>query len=302
LLLFVLAFLASVLVTPATAFMAAKMGWVSHSVNLQGKHPSLLGGPAVLVSMLIALLSTSMLPAGTVALPFWGGLGLIVTMGLVDDFRVLKPRAKLIIQIISAFLFLIWWLHAGRISNGFWAPLYFFWLLGITNGLNLLDNMDGLAPGVGAIASLFLALVLFDPAPTQSAAFDWGRPVLLSLSGALTGFVVFNFPPARIYLGDSGSHLAGFSLAALSLAGIHSSSTPASKLYLPVLILAIPILDTTFVTISRLQRRIPVSQGGKDHLSHTLLGLGMTETKVALLFYFAALVFGIVASLAAPPG
>jgi UDP-GlcNAc:undecaprenyl-phosphate GlcNAc-1-phosphate transferase len=194
-------------------------------------------------------------------------------MGVIDDLHPLKPFMKLGFQVIAVLVFLF--LTPPAVlpfhGTGFWPGelVLFIWLLGITNALNLLDNMDGLTAGVGAVAALGLAFVGLGP-----------QYVLFPLAGALVGFLVFNHSPAKIYLGDSGSHLVGFSLATLPLFGL-----PQSQSWIPVVVLVVPIIDTTFVTVTRLMRGVSPFRGGKDHISHRLVEKGWSKSQVAWMVY-----------------
>jgi UDP-GlcNAc:undecaprenyl-phosphate GlcNAc-1-phosphate transferase len=281
---FLLSGVISLVVTPLVRRLAVKRDWVSPAATTGNTHPATLGGMAVL----IAIFCTTILVGGTtslVQLPYiWIAVALMFAMGMVDDFIVLSPRAKLVAQVAVIVLFLGSLARSGHHPVSLWTPLFFLWLLGVTNALNLLDNMDGLTPGVGAIIASGMALVYFG-----GDASTPGR-MLLALSGALAGFLIFNFHPARIYLGDAGSHLVGFMLAAMPLYAF--STNPGTWwpaiLTAPVFLLA-PISDTTFVTLSRLHRRVPVSLGGKDHISHRLRQAGLCERTVALIFYVVAL-------------
>ena len=165
--------------------------------------------------------------------------------------------------------------------------LTFFWLVGISNAINLLDNMDGLAGGVSFIAACVLIYFL------------WGTPdpfllvLALSLAGAILGFLVFNFPPARVFMGDSGSMFLGFSLAAIAVARKTQASNVFAVIGVPTLLFLLPILETTFVTITRILRGQSPSQGGTDHTSHRLIAFGLTERQAVLVLYVIAIVSGV---------
>ncbi|MFQ5738760.1 MAG: glycosyltransferase family 4 protein [Acidobacteriota bacterium] len=288
---FALAVFFSLILNPVARYLAVKGGWQSHSANRKGLHPAMSGGVAVLLTLTAALL----LAAGTALfanlLPYWIGTAMLFAMGLVDDWVVLSPRTKLGCQVLAVSVFLALMIRQEQLAVSFWLPLFFLWLLGVTNSLNLLDNMDGLAAGVGATAALTLALI--EPGWTSSlSSLSDSSLVLLALSGSLLGFLVYNFHPARIFLGDSGSHLVGFTLAALPFYSLDAVDPGSDwrQLLVPPLVLLVPITDTIFVTFTRLRRRAPVSQGGKDHLSHRLAARGCPEWAVAILFYLAAAV------------
>ncbi len=202
-------------------------------------------------------------------------------LGLVDDLLKLRPLAKLAGQIAAASVLVV--SGIGVWLTGFYAVdvvLSLFWFVGITNALNLLDNMDGLAAGVAAIAGAYLA-VLF--------AFEGATELMtlaMAFTAALVGFLAHNYPPARIFMGDSGSLFVGLLLGGLALAPVPGlSRNLAAVLAAPVLILGVPILDTTLVTVGRLLEGRPVSEGGRDHTSHRLVALGLPETRTVWLLW-----------------
>jgi len=161
-----------------------------------------------------------------------------------------------------------------------------FWLVGITNAINLLDNMDGLAGGVALIASAFLGYLSF-----RSGDLDL-LYMTIALCGSILGFLVFNFPPAKIFMGNSGSLFLGFTLAELAVAKRTTASNVLAVFGSPLLIFMLPILDTTLVTITRLLRGQSPAQGGKDHTSHRLVYFGLGERQVVLILYCVALFSG----------
>jgi UDP-GlcNAc:undecaprenyl-phosphate GlcNAc-1-phosphate transferase len=235
----------------------------------RGVRPSRLGGLALAAGLVAGSL------AGDVAglKPYWIGVLVVFAMGLTDDLIVLRPWTKLTAQAAAAILFLCF------LGWSWWTPIFFLWLVGVTNSMNLLDNMDGLASGVGAVAAL--SFYVLAPAPP-----------FIAIAGALLAFLVFNFYPARIYMGDGGSHLVGFTLAALPLL--------VKGLYLAPLILLVPIADTAFVAITRVARGVSPFKGGKDHLSHRLNRAGVPVPVIAVLFSALTAALGLVAWLAGP--
>lgn len=204
---------------------------------------------------------------------FWLALALLFVMGLIDDCFSLSPMTKLAVQLASAALFVmllppgIWGGELESVLGGGAFVIWILWLVGMTNAVNLLDNIDGLTPATGLAAALgFLWL---------GDGSDW---ILMPMAGALAGFLCLNAYRARIHLGDSGSHLVGFSLATLPLFGL-----PWERAWIPALVLIVPIADTTFVTISRIRRGVSPFLGGKDHLSHRLVRRGWPSWLVMVL-------------------
>jgi len=224
----------------------------------------------------------------------WEGLlvgsTLAFLVGLVDDFIVMDPLPKLFGQLLAASILLL--SGIGVWLTGIYAvdaALSLLWFVGLTNAVNLLDNMDGLAAGVSLIAGVYLA-VLFALEGTPGLAV-----LALAFSAALLGFLAHNYPPARIFMGDSGSLFIGLFLAGLALAPAEGlSRSLAGVLAAPVLILGVPILDTALVTVGRLLEGRPVSQGGKDHTSHRFVHLGMTEKRTVWLLWGLAALGGAV--------
>ena len=215
-------------------------------------------------------------------------------VGLVDDLLHVKPYQKLIGQILgSAFvvyygLSLPW---TGSILLN--MALAIFWLIGITNAINLLDNMDGLASGIAIIAAGFLALSFVNTGQFTEAL------MLLIFAGALLGFLFYNSNPASIFMGDCGSMFVGFFLASSALINVSGGRSRSflPVLAVPILVLFIPIFDTTFVTVLRKLSGRAASQGGRDHTSHRLVALGMSERHAVWMLYGFAALSGVLAIL-----
>jgi UDP-GlcNAc:undecaprenyl-phosphate GlcNAc-1-phosphate transferase len=251
----------------------------------------LLGGVAIAVGVLPVLAWIGghgrLRPLLVVAL-------LTAIVGLVDDLRPLRPPVKLVAQIVVAGI-LIQLDFVLRLTT--WPAanilLTLLWVVGITNAVNLLDNMDGLAAGMAVIAAGF-RLAFF------GLEGDWaGATVTAAFMGAVSAFLVRNFPPAKIFMGDAGSLFVGLLLSGLCLVtdSAYYSRGIAAVLVLPVLLLLIPIFDTTFVTVTRLVTGRPVSQGGRDHTSHRLVALGIGERRVLAFLYAVSVVSGLLALL-----
>ncbi|MCZ7589579.1 MAG: hypothetical protein M5U27_12145 [Gaiella sp.] len=220
------------------------------------------------------------------------GCALLFVAGLVDDVRHLSPLAKLAAQLAAAGIAIAAGLRVELVANDLLgAAIAVFWLVGITNAFNLLDNMDGLAATLATVACFYFAI---DAATVH--ANDMVLVLALSLAFACLGFLRFNLRPgdgARVFMGDAGSQLLGFLLAALGLAASWTTAgTTVATMLLPLLVLAIPILDTTLVTVRRLAERRPVTQGGKDHTSHRLVYYGLSETKAVALLALIAVALG----------
>ena len=217
-------------------------------------------------------------------------------VGLLDDIINVKPYQKLIGQLIGATFVVGFDLTlplTGYELIDIWITV--FWLVGITNAVNLLDNMDGLAAGIAAIGAMSLAIGFYANGQSTEVIF---AAVFI---GALAGFLVFNFNPASIFMGDCGSMFVGFLLASTVLIGQSGGRTRSvfTILAVPVLILFVPIFDTTFVTVLRKLWGRKASQGGRDHTSHRLVALGLSERSAVLMIYGFAVAAGALSLLVA---
>jgi UDP-GlcNAc:undecaprenyl-phosphate GlcNAc-1-phosphate transferase len=249
----------------------------------------LLGGAAIFVAFVVAFLVAG--PRFPLGYTLLAGTSGIFALGLMDDIFGLNPQVKLVGQVI---------ISALMVANGItveiipWPvvsiPLTIFWIVGLTNAFNLLDNMDGLAAGIAAIASGVLFIFSIQAGEYTVAALS------AALGGAALGFLIFNFHPASMFMGDCGSMVLGFSLACFSIIGTwrHATNLIVS-LTVPILVLGIPIFDTTFVTITRKLRGVPISQGGRDHISHHLVRLGLSERKAVVVLYFVSILISALA-------
>ncbi|HYU19734.1 MAG TPA: hypothetical protein VEQ11_13685 [Chloroflexota bacterium] len=286
----------AMLLTPAAGRLAGRIGLVSHPRGDRWhRSPTpLLGGVAIFLAIVPLFL---LVPQPVQAHPFdrFGGLllggTLIFALGLFDDIRTLPPYTKLLGQIVAACV-VVAGLPIGKFMP--WSvlvvPVTIFWIVGVTNAFNLLDNMDGLSAGIAAIVALTLFAYNYLQGDQQTAL------LCLLIAGAAGGFLVFNFNPARIFMGDSGSLLVGYLLSGMVVLGAaKATSELALALLVPVGVMALPILDTTLVTIMRALHSRPISQGGRDHLSHRLVALGLNERSAVLVLYAVSGLFGMLA-------
>jgi UDP-GlcNAc:undecaprenyl-phosphate GlcNAc-1-phosphate transferase len=223
------------------------------------------------------------------------GVTIVFVAGLVDDLRHLSPIAKLAAQVTAAVVVLASGLDVEIVGNDIvaWA-IGLLWLVGITNAFNLLDNMDGLAATLAVVSCAYFAIDALTEHENETVL-----ALALALGLACAGFLPFNLRPRRgaaVFMGDSGSLVIGFGLASLALAASWTvAGTTVATVLLPLLVLAIPILDTTLVTIARLVEKRPVTQGGRDHTSHRLVYYGLSETKAVLLLAIVASTIGATA-------
>lgn len=297
------AFLISFAMTPLVRSLALRNGWVARprSDRWHKKKTALMGGIAIFTGAAIPLLIIGdfhsiwkkVIHAGNggalpdIAAVVLCGATLLFILGLVDDFFSLKPQNKLIGQIVVASMvvflgFRLNWFVSMTLDT----MVTLVWIVGITNAFNLLDNMDGLCAGITLIASLALAaLYLGNDAGAVSVA--------LVIGGSCLAFLLYNFNPASIFMGDCGSLVLGFSLSVLSLYhGEFIAKNPLSKFAVPLLMLMVPLADTTLVTIIRLLSGRKASTGGRDHASHRLVLMGFSEKSAVLCLYGIGLISG----------
>ena len=221
---------------------------------------------------------------------------IIFLFGLWDDAHRLSPQWKLIGQILGTIILIsqgvqIRMLGSMTLLN---IVLTFVWIIGITNAFNLVDSMDGLVVGLAAIASAFFMLVTVDAGQTSLSLLS---AIIL---GSSIGMMYFNALPARTFLGDSGAQFLGFVLAALAIAYTPPGLPQPSSWFVPILLLSVPIFDTSLVTISRLKQRKAVYQAGLDHTYHRLVNLGLPPSRAVLTMHLSAIVSGCLAFMALP--
>lgn len=281
-------FAAGLALVPVCRLLAFRFGLVAQpKQDRWHKRPTpLLGGVAIALPPLIG--SALLLGDASMRVALIGCAGMFL-VGLADDVRQLKPSTKLVAEIAFASLLMFFGYRLDWVeSNTLDALLTLVWLVGITNGLNLLDNMDGLCAGIAAIAALALLAGIY-PVLGASASALW----LAMVAGSTVAFLLFNFHPARIFMGDSGSLFLGLALATVALQLPHDGGAASSVLSVmaaPLLVLLVPIFDTTLVTLSRLSSGRRPSQGGRDHSSHRLVAIGLPErTAVFVLWALAGL-------------
>ena len=310
------AVLAGVLVTPVVIRVAVARGiYDAPGARRIHTHPiPRLGGVAICTATAVGV-ALAMLLDGRGGLEFtaahrdffigilFGG-GILFVAGLIDDLRSLRPAAKMAAQcaaalVVYAFGFRVETLNVGQVEFTLgWLsiPLTVVWVVGVTNAFNLIDGLDGLATGIALVAL----------GTTLAVALSLGNPevvvVCVTLIGALLGFLRYNFNPARIFLGDSGSLMVGFMLAVLSVHGSQMSATAVLAI-VPLFALALPLLDTSLAMLRRWLRGVPMSKADARHIHHQLLALGFTHRRAVFVLYAAAIALAVLGlSIAfAPP-
>jgi len=307
---FLVAFLAAACLTPLVRALAFRLGAVSHPGGRHVHHKAVprLGGIAIFAAFLMpigALLFVDSSVAQIVRDQGWkaasllAGATALTALGVADDTRGVRAVLKLAVQVaVAAFTFACGFrINAialplvGPMSMGVFAfPVTVLWIVGIVNAVNLIDGLDGLAAGV----VLFAALTNFAIANIAGSVFI--AVVMAATAGALLGFLLFNFNPARIFMGDSGSYLLGYVLAASVLAGTTAQkASTAVSLIVPCLALGVPIFDTLFTMIRRFLERRPLFSPDRGHIHHRLLDIGLTHRRAVLTLYGVSAVFSITA-------
>jgi len=287
-------FFLSLVFTPIVRALAMKFGIIAYPrADRWHKNPTaLMGGIAIYLAFLVTSIWFGLLNRNFLGL--FAGASLLFIIGLIDDKIRITPYFKLFVQIIAACIPVFWSLIIGLpFNNIFIFPLMIFWIVGVTNSFNLLDNIDGLACGIASITAFMLFVSL-------SISGDHVLSLVsLVICGAALGFLPYNFSRAKIFMGDSGSMFLGFCLAVVSISsasGKHITNVLTTML-IPVLILGVPIFDTLFVMIGRKLKGRSMFEGGKDHTSHRLVMLGIPQKRTVLLLYFLSIVFGLIALL-----
>lgn len=304
-----LALIISLIITPIVKQLAIRWG-VMDKPDQRKVHQQLMprmGGLAIFLSFALVVLITQ--PLSKTIIGLLVGSAWIISVGIVDDFKGLSPKVKLMGQIIGALILIAFGLRVDFITNPFSEgmlilgklaiPITVLWIIGVTNAVNLIDGLDGLAAGTSGIAALTMALVVLSQYILSPELFVGSLmviPLALILLGSLLGFLKYNFHPAQIFMGDSGSMFLGFTLAALAITGLAKGAAVIS-VFIPIVILGIPILDTFFAILRRYLNKQPIFQPDKHHLHHCLLEKGLSHKQTVLVIYGINLVLGASAVL-----
>jgi len=250
-----------------------------------------LGGAAIYVGCIAALLVLGDRFYVSQLVSILVGATLVSFLGVWDDRRGLRPLLKLAVQVLATGILMISGIQVGFLHNpalNLIATL--LWVVGVTNALNLLDNMDGLSGGVATVACIFFFLLAAMSGQYLVAT------LAAALLGACIGFLYYNLNPASIFMGDTGSLFIGFVLAALGIKLRFPDNVDFVTWMIPVVVLGLPILDTALVVISRLRRGLnPLTSPGKDHVSHRLVTMGATRREAVLMLYLVCCALGVVA-------
>lgn len=298
------AFLISLISTPIVIKLALYCGIVDHP-NERKVHEGVMprmGGLSMYIGLILTyfmLVYFELFEPVRFINAFLIGATLIVITGVLDDNFQLSPKQKLIGQTLAAFVVVFYGekvnlihipLFDGTVQLGwFGIPITILWVVGVTNAINLIDGLDGLAAGVSGIAALSLFSVSLLMGNMVVAV------ILITLVGAIIGFLFFNFHPAKIFMGDTGSLFLGFSLATLSL--LEFKQVTIITFIIPIMILGVPIADTLFAMFRRYLNGVPMTSPDKNHLHHRLLSRGLSHKKVVMVIYAISSFFGLLAVL-----
>ena len=282
-------FILSVFITPFIIKLSHRYGLVAvPKENRWHKKPTaLLGGVGIYLSFIIPALI--FVPLNKLTIGIFFCITAIFGLGLYDDLREVKPYTKFVFQVVVTIIVILFGLKIKIIPHVYIAiPLTVFWIVGITNALNILDNMDGLSCGITLVSSICIFIYAMQNNLYLVMLFS------SVLSGTTLGFLIFNFNPAKIFMGDCGSLFLGFLLSTITILGTWQEATNLLfVLIVPLFILVIPIFDTTLVTFYRKKHGQLVSQGGKDRSSHRLVFLGLSEKRAVFILMGISLFFGI---------
>jgi len=321
-----LAAIVTAALAPLAALLARRLGALEQPPDV-GQHPTpapvpTMGGLAMAVAVLVSLGFAALLPdfrrlfietSEPVAL--LTGVLIIVAVGVLDDLRPLPPPVKLAGQIVASLGVVVFgvqlvhfWVPGIEVvvlSSDLGLPLTVLALVVMINAVNLIDGLDGLAAGVAAIGAMaFFAFALQTSGVGTSGAIPTSATLVVAIvAGSSVGFLAHNWHPARIYMGDTGSQLLGLLLGVAMISFVGRTATPTDAdffgsvpLLVPVLVLAVPFLDTTFAVVRRVVSRRPVTAGDRGHLHHLLIAFGHSHRRAVLVLYFwsAVIAFGSV--------
>ncbi|WP_428909663.1 glycosyltransferase family 4 protein [Niallia sp. Krafla_26] len=293
--------ISSILITPVVKKLAFLVG-ATDKPNQRKVHQNImprLGGLAIYISFVVGIFI--MLPEHLIDNTLSSimiGCTIIVITGIFDDIFEISPKLKLFGQLAAALVVIVWGdikvefinlpFTDGILEFGYMSvPITLLWIIGITNAINLIDGLDGLAAGVSSIALItisFMGILFGNPFVTIVAAI---------LLASTIGFLFYNFHPAKIFMGDTGALFLGYMIAVLSLLGF--KNVAFISFIIPIIILGVPISDTFFAIMRRILNKKPIMQPDKSHLHHCLLGLGFSHRQTVLIIYAIAAFFGLVA-------
>lgn len=299
---FFIPFILSYLLTPIAKKLAYKFGAIDVPKDERRVHSKpipRLGGVAIYLATIITLLILA--PKNTTTYAILLGGSIIAITGMIDDIKPMPAKLKLILQILAAVVVVVGGITIDSITipastrmvdlKMFAIPITIFWIVGITNTLNLIDGLDGLSAGVSGISSLSFFFIALNVASRLDNPQLMAFPILMALvvAGSAFGFLPHNFNPARIFMGDTGSLFLGFMLSVIAIEGAMKS---IAAILIPLLVLGLPIFDTTFAIIRRYVNKKPIMEADRGHLHHRLLDKGFSQKQTVLVLYAISLLLG----------
>lgn len=294
----------SFILTPYVIRLANKIGAIDIPKDDRRVHKSpipRMGGLSIYLSCIIVSLFTLKMNYRMFGLLF--GATFIVVMGIIDDVKPLKPLTKLLVQIAAACILMLFNIRIKTLSLPFFGHDRYFdigyfgmlltilWVVGVTNAVNLIDGLDGLACGTGIIASITLFIISLISGRYLSAIMT------ITLAGASLGFLYYNFNPAKIFLGDTGSQFIGYMLASISILSAIKYYT-AFSIFVPILAFGVPIYDTLSSIVRRKMNGKPIMEADRGHLHHRLLDKGYSHKQTVLIMYVFSVILGIISIVA----
>ena len=288
----IVGFGAALCLTPLTRQIAMRLGVTAapNRRNIHSQHVPLMGGAAIYLAFVFSVLLFSpphhLIELGAIV----AGATLLALIGYLDDRRHLSPRIRLIVMTVAAGVAALAGVQIDLFGSALIdIPLTLFWIVALINAINWIDNMDGLAAGTASITSGFFLLL----------ALSQGQILVSMLAAAIfgsaVGFLIYNFNPSSTFMGDMGAYTLGFVLAILAIK-LKFAAQPLNVTWMvPVFVLALPIVDINLAIFTRLLERRPLMLAAKDHVSHRLLSLGLTQRQTLALLYLLSLLYGLVA-------
>ena len=274
--------------TPLARKLAFKFNILDHPEKKKAhlKPTPLLGGFVIYAAFLASLLFS--VDIDGMLLGVLIGATMLLLTGLIDDKAGMMPQLKLCMQILAALTVFKFGLRVNSFDD-YYISMFFtvFWIVGITNAFNLLDNLNGLSAGIAIVASVFFCILSFLSGNYLSAAIAAG------IAGSCLGFLRYNFPRASIFMGDSGSLVLGFLLASLAIMGNWETEKMTLSFAMPIVILLYPIFDTSLVVAIRLIEKRSIFMGGKDHSSHLLAFSGLKKKRAVLTIFGICFLCGL---------
>jgi len=319
---FVLAFIVAFSATPIVRMLAFKVGAVDIPKDNRRMHTkpiALMGGAAIIAGFIVSMAfdlitTTNLLAPGRELLGLLTGIAIIAVCGVLDDIKTIRALVKLAFQLAAAIsVVLISGTRIMVLSNPFGSSAYIelspfisysltiLWIVGITNAINFIDGLDGLAAGVASISSLSLFFVTILRPDLDASIVIYTAVITAALAGSTLGFLPFNFNPAKLFMGETGSAFLGFTLGVISIQGTLKSYA-AISIAIPLLVLGLPLFDTLSSIIRRIGSGKPIMQADRGHLHHKLIDMGLSQRQSVVIMYTASGALGLCAIVLADRG